>query len=83
MQYTLPQFTILPFLLGGENRSTIDFLADKLADLLKEQDILLVVSSDLSHYHDYDTAREIDQRLLAAVIKGRAEEFVYQTLLII
>ncbi len=82
LQYVLPDFTVLPLLLGGEHRSTIDFLANKLVELLQKQDILLVVSSDLSHYPDYDTATEVDQRLLAAVIKGRAEEFisVYQGL---
>ena len=82
LQYILSDFTVLPLLLGGEHRLTIDFLASKLAGLLQRQNILLVVSSDLSHYPDYNTAKEADQRLLAAVIRAKVGGFAseYQRL---
>src|SRR4029077_5541000 len=34
---------------------------------------LIVVSSDLSHYHDYDTARRLDAATAAAIERGEWE----------
>ncbi len=82
LQYCLSDFVIVPLLLGGEDKTTLDFLSGKLSGLLASHDVLLVVSSDLSHYPDYNTATEADKRLLGAVVKGRYDEFisVYQQL---
>lgn len=64
LQETLDDFTVTPLLtgdIGGANAA--DVLDDAVDD-----DALLVVSSDLSHYHDYDTATQLDGRTAAAIV---------------
>ncbi len=77
LQYCLQDFTITPLLLGGDHQPTIHFLSNKLINLLNDPRILLVVSSDLSHYPDYQTARMADAKLLTAITQGKIEEFVF------
>ena len=62
------QFRIVPMLFGQ-----VDPLlgVPVLADLMQaDPNALIVVSSDLSHYHDYETARRLDTRLLKAIVDG-------------
>ncbi len=56
LQVTLDDFSLLPFVVGQANASEV---ADVL-DTLWHDDTLVVVSSDLSHFHDYWSARAMD-----------------------
>src|SRR5262249_14892634 len=51
--------------------------AQKVAEVLRRlwggPETLIVASSDLSHYHDYDTARRIDAATAAAIECGEWE----------
>lgn len=61
-------FRIVPMLFGDVDPAKA---AIGLIDLVtKDPNALIVVSSDLSHYHDYWTARRLDQAFLDAVIQG-------------
>ncbi|HEY66409.1 MAG TPA: AmmeMemoRadiSam system protein B [Caldilineae bacterium] len=61
-------FRLVPLLFGQVNPQPV---ASALEDLLADDpDALVVVSSDLSHYHPYDTARRLDQATLQAVLRG-------------
>jgi AmmeMemoRadiSam system protein B len=66
LQLTLGDFRIVPMLFGDVNPAEV---AQDLGGRLDE-DSLIVVSSDLSHYYDYETARRLDQRLLADLLAG-------------
>ena len=66
LQTVLKDFTIVPIVVGSLSRPTFDRLVGDLADLLDEK-TLLVASSDLSHYHDYDRAKDMDGRIISAV----------------
>jgi len=64
LQETLPQFTIVPLLVGD---ATAEEVALVLEALWGGKETLVVVSSDLSHYHAYDRARALDQEAAAAI----------------
>src|SRR5262245_26097489 len=53
-----PGVPIVPLLMGYQTRQTAFSLGDTLASAVRaaEEPVLLVASSDLSHYHDADTA---------------------------
>ena len=65
LQVRLGEFSLLPIAFG---RISVTDLADLLDALSETQETLIVVSSDLSHYHDYETARELDSRTAEAIL---------------
>lgn len=66
LQVTLPDFQLVPMLFGDVDPSQVEA---ELADHLGEDD-LIVVSSDLSHFHPYGDAQHLDRALLDALVKG-------------
>ena len=67
LQETLGTFTLLPLAVGDARP---DDVADVLDLVWGGPETLVVVSSDLSHYHDYATARTQDGRTAAAIVAG-------------
>ncbi len=59
----LPDLSIVPLLMGYQTRATIESLADALARAATDRRILLIASSDLSHYLDATTAVTHDRRV--------------------
>jgi hypothetical protein len=57
LQMTLDDFSLVPFAVGQANA---DEVAEVLDALWGGHETLIVVSSDLSHYHPYAAARAID-----------------------
>lgn len=70
LQKVLKDFQIIP-MVYGEVRPEV--LAAAIEPLLKRPDTLLVVSADLSHYHDYETAQKLDSQTAQLVAGGEAE----------
>lgn len=64
LQKTLGDFALLPLVVG---QTTPDHVAGLMTALWGGDDTLFVVSSDLSHYHDYDTAQQIDAHTCEAI----------------
>jgi MEMO1 family protein len=65
-----PDAAIVPLLMGYQTRETIYGLADALARVVADhadKRILLVASTDLSHYFDAPTAEALDHRVQDAV----------------
>lgn len=71
LQAVLADFSLVPLVVGG---ATVDEVAEILDLLWGGEETLIVVSSDLSHYHDYHTARELDAATARAVEALRPEE---------
>jgi AmmeMemoRadiSam system protein B len=69
LQTTLDHFTVLPLAVGD---ATPHEVAMALERVWGGPETLIVVSSDLSHYHDYTTARGRDARTAAAIVAGDA-----------
>ena len=63
----LPGAKIVPLLMGYQTAGTIRALADALAGAAPGRRVLLVASTDLSHYFDAATAETLDARVRDAV----------------
>lgn len=60
LQLSLGAFKLLPIVMGDQKRKYCESLGKVIADLTRKGRTLVVASSDLSHYYDYDTANEMD-----------------------
>ncbi len=67
LQRILGDFSVLPLLAG---RTPGDVVADVLGLVWDGPSTLVVVSTDLSHFHDHATARALDARTAAAIVTG-------------
>jgi MEMO1 family protein len=67
LQTLLASFRVVPLLVGDVTPKEI---AQVLLQLWDRPGTLIVVSSDLSHYHDYETARRLDAATAAAIEHG-------------
>lgn len=67
LQVVLGDFKLVPVVFGNASVQDIKDFGEALIDILGAQDRLLVLSADLSHYHPYDRARELDLAGLEAV----------------
>ena len=67
LQTLLNDFALVPLLVGD---AAPEQVAGVLRLLWGGAETLIVVSSDLSHYHDYDTARQLDAVTAAAIERG-------------
>lgn len=67
LQRALPGVPIVPILIGYPLPENAPALIAALAQILPGRDVLLVASSDLSHYPAYDDAERVDRVTLAAI----------------
>jgi AmmeMemoRadiSam system protein B len=65
LQVVLNQFTLLPLVAGDVSAETVAEVLDKLWG---GPETLVVISSDLSHYERYETARKMDRAAAAAIL---------------
>lgn len=70
LQKVLPKFQIVPLVYG---EISPERLANALQPLLNRPDTLIVISADLSHYYNYETAQKLDQETAAQVAAQEAE----------
>lgn len=70
LQMVLGDFSVVPLVTGS---ATAEEVAEVLSALWDER-TLVVVSSDLSHYHDYDTARRLDRSTADAIVGYRPQD---------
>ena len=73
LQYQLKNFRIVPILIATNDLSLLDKLAETIIKIIEESDkkILLIASSDMSHYHDYQTAVEVDSHTIDLIQKKK------------
>ena len=67
LQVVLPGTPIVPLVMGFQTSETIAGLADALAAILPGRRVLLVASTDLSHFFDAETAARLDGRVVDCV----------------
>jgi hypothetical protein len=60
LQTAMPGFKLVPLVMGRQDATACRRLADALATACKGKSVLLVASSDLSHFHDEATAKKLD-----------------------
>ncbi|NMB80298.1 MAG: AmmeMemoRadiSam system protein B, partial [Ignavibacteria bacterium] len=59
LQVMLKDFSIVPIVLGDQNRNFVYELADKIAAVIDDK-TLIVASSDLSHFYSRSMADKLD-----------------------
>ena len=70
LQETLGEFTLVPLAVGNATASEVAEVIEQLWD----DETLFVISSDLSHFHDYDTGRRLDRATCRAIEDLRLED---------
>lgn len=66
LQVTLENFSLLPVLIGSATTTQTATVLEKLWD---GPETLIVISSDLSHYLPYASAKSLDKKTAGAIIK--------------
>jgi len=74
LQTVLGEFTLVPLVVGDASAAEV---AEVLERLWGGEETLIVISSDLSHYHDYATARRMDHETAEAIEMLRGEALAY------
>jgi len=74
LQETLGAFKLVPLLVGDAEAPDV---AAVLEELWGGAETLIVISSDLSHYHDYATAQRLDSATSRAIESLRYEDIQY------
>ena len=63
LQRILPRARIVPVLMGFRSRSNVEVLANLLSRAVEHPHVLLVATTDLSHYHPRPVAKKLDERI--------------------
>jgi AmmeMemoRadiSam system protein B/AmmeMemoRadiSam system protein A len=76
LQVSLGKFSLVALVMGDQNPSICMALGKAIAKAVgKRDDVLIVASSDLSHFHDQSTASRLD-----SVIAGDVGQYDYEQL---
>ena len=67
LQKVLGEFSFVPMIVGNQSKEICLSLGTAIAEVARGKNILLVASSDLSHYHPYNTAVSLDRRVIDQV----------------
>ena len=76
LQTVLGDFLFVPVIMGDQHRHLCNNLAEAIVRVAKNRNILLVASSDLSHYHSYDEAVLLDNRVISELEKFDSDSFI-------
>jgi len=75
LQEVLGDFSLVPLVVGESNP---DEVAEVMELLWNDESTLIVVSSDLSHYHDYASAQRMDNHTCAAIEALQPDAISYE-----
>ena len=67
LQVALGKFSFVPLVMGEQDLKTCEKLAESIVNAISGRNILIVGSSDLSHFHSYDKAVKLDSLVLKRV----------------
>ncbi|HUL43222.1 MAG TPA: AmmeMemoRadiSam system protein B [Bacteroidota bacterium] len=67
LQRVLPRFHFLPIVMGHQTNEYCFHLGNRLGTILKDKNVLLIASSDLSHYYPSHEADRLDRIFLRDV----------------
>lgn len=69
LQVVLKNFKSVEIIMGTQDYQTCQALSEAIVKAVKGKKVLIVASSDLSHYHAQKTAEEMDNLVIEAVDK--------------
>ena len=67
LQRTLADFKIVPIVMGSQSKDYCDALSQAVVQSVQGKNVLLVASTDLSHFHSYDEAVQLDEVVVRSV----------------
>ncbi|MFW5767373.1 MAG: AmmeMemoRadiSam system protein B, partial [Bacteroidota bacterium] len=76
LQKHLNNAEIVPVLIGSYTEKITEQLAEALKPYRDDENTAFVVSSDFSHYPDYDTAKNTDHETAKAIASGKPEQLI-------
>jgi AmmeMemoRadiSam system protein B len=76
LQVVLKEFSIVPITIGDQRPEFCDYLSDKLSNILSGRSVIIVASTDLSHYHNSSEAEKLDSIIISDI-----EKFDYNKLM--
>lgn len=76
LQMVLGKFKLVAMVMGDQEESTIHAAAEALAAALKGKNVLMVASSDMSHFHPEKEARRLDKVFEDALAKFDAGRII-------
>lgn len=75
LQRVLDNFRLVPLVVG---EATADEVAEVLEVAWGGDETLIIISSDLSHYHSYSEAQQMDRATCHAIETMRPESIIYE-----
>jgi AmmeMemoRadiSam system protein B len=75
LQVVLDEFKIVPVLIGEANNEQI---VEVLESLWYGKETLIIISTDLSHYLDYESAQRIDDITINAILSLSPQKIEYE-----
>ena len=76
LQVVLGNISIVPVVMGNQDKINIESLGNALGSAFRNDNVLVVASTDLSHYHDYNTASALDRKVVEYVEKFDILSFI-------
>lgn len=73
LQVALDEFPFVPLVMGDQDAHTCQELAHAIFQASSDKKILIVGSSDLSHFYNYSTAKKMDAIVVDYLKNGDAE----------
>ncbi|MBD3276924.1 MAG: AmmeMemoRadiSam system protein B [Candidatus Aegiribacteria sp.] len=74
-----PGFEIVPVVVGNVEHQQIGYLAELILAEAYGRRILVIASSDLSHYPTLELAESVDSTTVEAILEGDVQEFLNRT----
>ncbi len=73
LQRTLKKFKIVPILFGNTPGNMAEIVAQAISQNMGNKNILVVASSDMSHYPPYEKANYADKKTAEAILTGEVK----------
>lgn len=73
LQRVLKNFKLVPILMGSGSQESVQVLAKAINKNIAGKNILVVASSDMSHYPSYQQAVYADKKVYQAILTGKPE----------
>lgn len=61
LKIVLDDFKLLPIVIGSYDFATCEAISEAIYKVVKDKNVLVIASSDLSHFHPYNKAIELDK----------------------
>lgn len=76
LQTVLGQFKFVPIAMGTQDKATCRMLAEAILQSVGERKVLIVASTDLSHYYRYERATAMDTELIDKIARMDVDAFL-------